>query len=98
MRVLNLKLVHDFQDEHACARNTVQCWLAEAKEASWKTSSDIKDRFSTASFLPDNIVIFNLKGNSYRLEIQVAYETQTIFVKWVGTHAEYDKRNKKVKR
>jgi len=59
--------------------------------ADWKTPQDVKNHYSSASFLPDRVIIFNVKGNSYRLVVQCAFNTKHVVVKWVGTHAEYDK-------
>jgi len=56
--------------------------------------ADIKERYRSASFLADNTVIFNVKGNSFRLEVRIAYKTQVLSVTWVGTHAEYDRHNR----
>lgn len=60
----------------------------------WEGLQDIKDSYVAASFLPDNLVIFNVKGNRYRLEVQIAYRTGVVVIRWIGTHAEYTKRMK----
>lgn len=67
----------------------VQTWVKEVEAAQWKTSQDIKARYSHASFLSDNRVVFNLKGNNYRLGVKISYKNQTVLVKQVGTHEEY---------
>jgi len=67
-------------------------WILEAEEADWSGTADIKARFPSASFLSDNRVVFNIKGNRYRLEVKVSYEIKVVLVKWIGTHAEYSKR------
>lgn len=66
-------------------------WVQEAEAAAWRSPRDIKDRYPAASILANNIVIFNLRGNQYRLEVQVAYHTGKVVVKRIGTHAEYDR-------
>jgi len=66
-------------------------WEAEVTGASWRTPSDIKSQYASASFLADNTVIFNVKGNKYRMATTVAYNTQLVVVRWVGTHAEYSR-------
>jgi mRNA-degrading endonuclease HigB of HigAB toxin-antitoxin module len=58
----------------------------------WKTPHDIKRRYRSADFLADNRVIFDIKGNSYRLVVKVRYQNGLVVVEWVGTHAEYDKK------
>ncbi len=69
-------------------------WVSDVENAQWGSTVDIKTRYSTASFLSENVVVFNVKGNDYRLEVKVSYEVGTVLIKWVGTHAEYDERNK----
>lgn len=94
MKILKRSLLQAFGEKHADARSWVEGWLAEAELAKWTNPNDIKERYSSASILPGNLVVFNVKGNSYRLEVKVAYKTGILVIKWIGTHAEYDKRNK----
>jgi mRNA interferase HigB len=68
-------------------------WFDEACNAEWKTPQDIKNRYSSADFLADNRVIFDIKGNHYRLVVKVRYQGEIVVVEWVGTHAEYDKQD-----
>lgn len=91
MKVLGLGILHEFCKSHADCVTQIQAWIAEAEEAKWNTPNDIKTRYSTASILPENRVIFNIKGNSYRLDTKVYYERQIVIVKRIGTHAEYNK-------
>lgn len=69
----------------------LRAWLSEAKEAVWRTPADIRARYRTASFVADNRVVFDIAGNKYRLVVHINYALQVILVKFVGTHAEYDK-------
>jgi mRNA interferase HigB len=62
---------------------------------SWRRPQDIKNRYVTASFLLGNVVVFNVRGNNYRMEVQVAYKVGVITVRWIGSHAEYDERNRR---
>jgi len=62
----------------------------ETRIASWKTPQDIRQRYATASFLRGNRVVFNIKGNDYRLVVAVAYRFEAVYIKFVGTHAQYD--------
>jgi mRNA interferase HigB len=91
MRVLGLAILHEFCKSHADCAAQVLAWIAEAEEAQWTTPNDIKARYVNASFLQDNRVIFNIKGNSYRLDTKVYYERKVIIVKRIGTHAAYNK-------
>lgn len=91
MNVLGKKKLVNFCRRHAGALLAIQAWIAEAEDAQWGTPQDIKKRYASASFLPSNHVIFNLRGGRYRLEVQVAYKTGVVLVKRIGTHAEYDR-------
>lgn len=92
MKLIGRELIERFATEHADTRGPLRSWIVEVETAGWRSSHDIKAQYASASFLADNVVIFNIKGNSYRLVVQVAYKTSVVVVKWVGTHAEYSKR------
>ena len=91
MKVVGRKCLEDFIQRHADVRSQVDAWLCEAEEAEWKTPQDVKDRYQQASFLSKNRVIFNLKGNNYRLEVKVSYTSRIILIIRIGSHAEYSK-------
>lgn len=95
MKIAGRNLLDSFCAKHTDARRWIENWLADAEAAAWTTSHEIRDRYSSASFLAGNLVIFNVKGNAYRLETICAYRTGIVIVKWIGTHAEYDERNRK---
>jgi len=76
---------------HAAARGALSAWLAEAEDANWTEPQTVKDRFATASFLPNRRVVFNIKGTTYRLDVQIDFSKKVIFIKRIGTHAEYDR-------
>ena len=90
MKVVGKKALEDFKRRHADVRSHVDAWVCEVEDAQWQSSRDIKAKYATASFLGDNRVVFNLKGNSYRLDVKVSYENQVVLVKRIGTHAQYD--------
>ena len=91
MRVIGTDKLSEFLSLHPPARTWVRTWLADARLATWGTQNDIKFRYSTVSFLLNNMVIFNVKGNEYRLVTQVAYKTNIVAIRWIGTHAAYSK-------
>jgi mRNA interferase HigB len=68
----------------------LRAWLEEAQAANWQQPADIKAQFRSASVLKNRRVVFNVKGNDYRLVVAVAYRFQAVYVKFVGTHAQYD--------
>jgi mRNA interferase HigB len=90
MRVIAIKSLREFWIRHPDAEQSLKAWFDEASKAGWKTPQDIKRRFATASFLANRRVVFNIKGNDYRLVVSVAYQFEAIYIKFVGTHAEYD--------
>lgn len=93
MRIVGTARLDEFCAKHPLTRAWVRSWLTECRAATWGTSFDIKHRYPSASFLQGNLVIFNVKGNDYRLVTQVAYQTKVVVVKWVGTHAAYSSIN-----
>ena len=92
MRIAGREKLDDFVRAHAGARAWIENWIADTEKALWRTSRDIKHSDASASFLAGNVVIFNVKGNHYRLEVLVAYNTGVVVIRWAGTHAQYTKR------
>lgn len=92
MRVVGRDKLDEFSGAHADARSWIENWISDTERARWRTPQDIKGTYASASFLAGNVVIFNVKGNHYRLEVSVGYNTGIVVVRWVGTHAEYTKR------
>ena len=80
-----------FGKKHAQARGPIRAWTAEIEQAGWKTSAELKARYPKASILADNVVIFDLGGNKYRLESRVSFQAQLVVVVRIGTHEEYNK-------
>lgn len=91
MKVVGLDILDEFVNQHGDIRGHVAAWVDDVEAATWQAPADIRARYSTASFISDNRVIFNLKGNRYRLEVKVSYKNQLVLVKRIGTHAEYSK-------
>lgn len=90
MRVIAVSRLREFWEIHPAARKPLTDWLKEATSAQWRVPHDIKARYASASFLPGRRVVFNIKSNDYRLVVAVAYVHQALYIKFVGTHAEYD--------
>lgn len=91
MKVVSVATLRRFWETNPDSEQSLKAWYDEAKAASWQTPADIKARYGNASFVANNRVVFNIKGNSYRLIVAVAYQFQAVYVKFLGTHAEYDK-------
>ena len=95
MKILDRERLERFCRKHADARSWIENWLADVEAAAWRTPRDIGQRYASVSFLPNRVVIFNVKGNAYRLEVSVGYRSGVVAIEWIGTHAEYDERNKR---
>jgi mRNA interferase HigB len=91
MHVIKKKTLVEFWKKHADARVPLTAWFHEAKIARWETPQDIKARYRSADFLSGNRVVFNIGGNKYRLVVKIAYSPGLVYIRFVGTHAEYDK-------
>lgn len=92
MRILGLPILEAFKKNHAISRGQLDAWQVDVERENWKTPQDIKRRYRSADFLADNRVIFDIKGNSYRLVVKIRYQNGLVVVEWVGTHAEYSKK------
>lgn len=90
MRVVAVKTLRDFWIGHADAEQPLKAWLDEARAANWQMPADIKACYGRVSILKSRRVVFNIKGNDYRLVVAVAYQFSAIYIKFVGTHEQYD--------
>jgi len=93
VRVYSRSTLKRFWEEHPDAEQALRAWFAEAKRAQWKSPSDIKALHRTASFVGGERVVFNIGGNKYRLVVAVSHARSTVFVRFVGTHRQYDRIN-----
>jgi mRNA interferase HigB len=91
MRVIARKTLREFWERHPDARQALQAWYADAKQATWKSPTDVKAVYRNASVVANNRVVFNIKGNAYRLVVAVQYQYGIVYIRFVGTHSEYDK-------
>nr|WP_301288426.1 type II toxin-antitoxin system HigB family toxin [Natronospira proteinivora] len=85
--------MREFWEKHPDAAEPLKAWHSEVEHAAWKTPQDIKNRYGSASFVGNNRVVFNIGGNKYRLVVRVRYDLGIVFVRFIGTHAEYDRIN-----
>lgn len=90
MRVIAVSTLRAFWARHPAAEQALKAWHEEATNANWGQPADIKAQYRSASILKNRRVVFNIKGNDYRLIVAVAYQLQIVYVKFVGTHTEYD--------
>ena len=90
MRVIAVSTLRAFWKRYPDAEQPLKAWCEEATSASWSQPADVEARYRSASVLNNRRVVFNIKGNDYRLIVAIAYKLQIVYVKFVGTHKEYD--------
>lgn len=91
MRVIAKSTLRDFWAKHPDCEQQLKAWYQEAEDASWKGPNDIKKDYPSASILEGNRVVFNIKGNHYRLIVKINYSYGMVWIRFVGTHAQYNK-------
>ena len=91
MRVIAKSTLRTFWEIHPDAEEALQAWYDDAERAVWRKPADVRVRYATASFLADNRVVFNIRGNTYSLIMYVNYAFSIVYIRFIGTHAEYDK-------
>ncbi len=91
MRVVAKKLIREFWERHADAEEQLKTWHKEASKASWMSPSGIKEEYAKASILKGGRVVFDICGNKYRLVVDINYQRQWVFIRFIGTHSDYNK-------
>ncbi len=93
MNVISKRTLVKFYEEYPQSKTSLEVWHSDARKAQWNRPNDIKKVYASASFLRDNRVVFNIKGNDYRLIVHIDYLRKIVRVKFIGTHSQYDKIN-----
>ena len=91
MNIVSKRTLKEFYEVYKDSELPLKIWYADTLKKEWKTSQDIKIQYPNASFLSDNRVIFNIKGNTYRLITHIDYLRKIVRIKFIGTHDEYNK-------
>jgi mRNA interferase HigB len=91
MRIIAKKTLRDFWERYPDAEQPLKAWYHDAKQAVWQSPNDIRHAYVTASIIANNRVIFNIKGNSYRLVVAINYSFGILYIRFIGTHKEYDR-------
>ena len=91
MRIIALGTLREFWQRHPAAEVPLRSWYAAASRADWRSPADVKAAYRNASFVAKNRIVFNIKGNEYRLVAAVHYNRGMMFIRFIGTHREYDK-------
>ena len=91
MRVVSPDILPKFWQKHTDAETPLKVWLTDTKKAQWREPSDIEKQFSNVRIIGGNRAVFNVKGNNYRLVVVIQYKKGLVDIRFVGTHAEYDR-------
>ena len=91
MRIISRKTLREFWVKHKDCEQQLKSWHREIEKAKWKNPNELKSEYPSASILENERIVFNIKGNKYRLIVKINFEYQIIWIRFIGTHAEYDK-------
>ena len=91
MHVISIKILRQFWERRPDSEQVLKAWYHEAKAANWQNSAELKQKYCSASIIDSERVVFNICGNKYRLVVRINYDSQTLFIRFVGTHREYDR-------
>ena len=91
MRVIARKKIVDYYSIHPQAKTALDEWYIKTEEAEWKSLADIKQTFNSVDYVGNQHYVFNIKGNDFRLVVVIKFTPQHVFIRFIGTHAEYDK-------
>ncbi len=91
MHVISKKPLREFWEDHPDSEMPLKAWHAEVKKVEWRTWADIKAKYGSADSLKEGRVVFNIGGNKFRLIVRVNYAVQVVYIRFIGTHADYDK-------
>jgi mRNA interferase HigB len=97
MRIIARRTLREFvarragHKDQAALKASLEAWFDEVKKASWASAADVKRHYATASIVSADRIVFNIKGNDYRLVVAVDFEKGIVWIKWIGTHRDYDR-------
>lgn len=90
MRIIAKSVLREFWTRHPDTEEALQAWFDETERSVWRSPSQIKQLYGSASILPNNRIVFNIRGNHYRLVVHIHYNTQIVYIRFIGTHVAYD--------
>jgi mRNA interferase HigB len=97
MRIIARRTLREFVEgrrgykDHSALKAALDAWFDEAKKTRWSSAADVKRSYATASILSADRIVFNIKGNDYRLVVAADFDKGIVWIKWIGTHKDYDK-------
>jgi mRNA interferase HigB len=95
VRIISRRSLRDFWVKHPDSEQALKSWYREAVKSYWRSPADIKSEYPSASILGNNRIVFNIKGNHYRLIVRINYDYGMVWIRFIGTHAQYDKTDAK---
>ena len=95
MRVIAKKILREFWEKHSDCEQQLKAWFLETSKAEWINPNEIKVEYPSASIIGNDRIVFNIKGNKYRLIVKINFDYQMVWIRFIGTHSEYDKVNAK---
>jgi mRNA interferase HigB len=93
VRVIAKKTLIEYYEKNKEIKSPLEAWYDEAKNAAWKNPQEVREKYGSASIIGGNRVVFNIKGNKYRLVTKINYQMMIVYIRFIGTHKEYDKIN-----
>ena len=93
MNVINRRTLATFYADHADAKEAVETWYGVCRKAAWSNFNEVRKAYPSADIVGDDRMVFNIKGNKYRLVARFSFRYKAIQVKWIGTHARYNEIN-----
>jgi len=90
MRIIAKRTLREFWEQHPDAKESLLAWYREVEKEDWRQPVHMKGKYRNASIVKGNRVVFNIKGNNYRLVVKINYSYRTVYVRFVGTHVDYD--------
>lgn len=91
VKVIAKRILRDFWEKHADCEEQLKAWFRETEKSELNSINELKNEYPSASILKDNRIVYNIKGNNYRLIVRFNFEYQICWIRFIGTHAEYDK-------
>ena len=93
MRIIAKRTLREFWERHADAKQQLEDWYREVSSADWNTPAAVRSQYPRASIIGNYRVVFRIKGNDYRLVVKIFYPGRVVYIRFIGTHAEYDRIN-----
>ena len=91
MRIVTFKRIQEFSEKHSESQSALSIWYHTAVSKNWKNLAEIKLTFNSVDYVGNNRFVFNIKGNAYRLIAIISFNAQKVYIRFIGTHSEYNK-------